>query len=69
MPDLADFITTEEAAKLLQYHVEHVRRMLREGDIKGAKIGKDWLVLRTSVEEYISTYRDLNKYDPRRGRH
>ena len=52
MPDLRDFVTTEEAARMLEFHVEHVRRLLREGDLQGEKIGTAWLVLKKSVEEY-----------------
>ena len=37
MPDLRDFITTEDAARMLNFHVEHVRRLLREGDPRGKK--------------------------------
>ncbi|HOY51436.1 MAG TPA: helix-turn-helix domain-containing protein [Prolixibacteraceae bacterium] len=66
MPDLRDFITPEEAARMLGFHVEHVRRLLREGDLKGEKIGKAWLVLRKSVEDYISFTKGMNKYDPNR---
>ena len=69
MPDLRDFITTEDAARMLNFHVEHVRRLLREGDLKGEKIGTTWLVLRKSVEEYIKETEGMNKFDPRRARH
>jgi excisionase family DNA binding protein len=69
VPDLRDFITTEDAASMLQFHVEHVRRLLREGDLKGEKIGTAWLVLKTSVDEYIQDTKGLNKFDPRRARH
>ncbi len=67
MPDLADYITTQEAAKKLGYHVVHVRRMLREGDLQGIKVGYIWLVYKPSVEEYIQKNAGLDKYDPRRG--
>ena len=69
MPDLRDFVTTEEAARILQFHVEHVRRLLREGDLKGEKIGTAWLVLKKSVEDYIKETEGMNKFDPRRARH
>jgi len=68
MPDLRDFVTTEEAARILQFHVEHVRRLLREGDLKGEKIGTAWLVLKKSVEKYIKETEGMNKFDPRRAR-
>ncbi len=69
MPDLRDFITTEDAADMLKFHVEHVRRLLREGDLKGEKIGTAWLVLKKSVDEYIKETEGLNKFDPRRAKH
>jgi excisionase family DNA binding protein len=53
MPNLADYMTTQEAAEKLGYHVVHVRRMLREGDLKGQKVGYMWFVHKPSVEEYI----------------
>jgi len=68
MPDLRDFVTTEEAARILEFHVEHVRRLLREGDLQGEKIGSAWLVLKKSVEEYVEKNKELSKFDPRRGR-
>ena len=46
MPDLTDYMTTQEAAELLGYHVENVRRMLRDEELDGVKWGKSWFVLR-----------------------
>jgi len=64
--DIAEYISTEDAAEMLGYHVEHVRRMIREGDLTSAKVGRSWLVLRRSVEDYLIFNRPLNKYDPKR---
>jgi len=36
MPDLRDFVTTEEAARILQFHVEHVRRRLPRALVCGS---------------------------------
>ena len=66
MPDLSEFVTTEEAAKMLQFHVEHVRRMLREGNLQGIRMGRTWLVLKKSVLGYMEATEGLNKFDPRR---
>lgn len=67
MPDLTDYMTTNEAAEQLGYHVEHVRRMIREGDIKGQKVGNMWFVFKPSVSEYKEKTAGLGKFDPRRG--
>ncbi|MFC1910967.1 helix-turn-helix domain-containing protein [Chloroflexota bacterium] len=37
--------TVEEAAKLLNLDVSQVRHLLRSGEIKGKKWGRDWMVL------------------------
>lgn len=68
MPDLNDYVTTEEASKILAFHIEHIRRMLREGDLEGLKVGKTWLVLRASIQRYQEFTKDMGKYDPKRGR-
>jgi len=67
MPDLAEFMTTEEAAVKLRFHVVHIRLMLREGKLRGRKIGSTWLVERKSVDEYLKATAGMDKRDPRRG--
>jgi excisionase family DNA binding protein len=68
MPDLNDFISTEEAAEKLAYHVEHVRRMMREGSIQGLKIGRTWLVRREALDSYMKRTASMAKHDPRRNK-
>lgn len=68
MPDIAEFMTTEEAAKKLGFHVIYIRRMVREGKLKGMKVGPTWLISRRSVDEYKQKNEGLDKFDPRRGR-
>ena len=68
MPDLNEFISTEEAAEKLKYHVEHVRRMMREGSIEGVKIGRTWLVRRAALDGYMKRTASMAKHDPRRNK-
>jgi excisionase family DNA binding protein len=68
MPDLNEFISTEEAAEKLEYHVEHVRRMMREGSIAGLKIGRTWLVRREALDSYMKRTASMAKHDPRRNK-
>ncbi|MDD5466921.1 MAG: helix-turn-helix domain-containing protein [Anaerolineales bacterium] len=68
MPDLNEFISTEEAAEKLKYHVEHVRRMMREGSIAGLKIGRTWLVKREALDSYMKRTAKMAKHDPRRNK-
>jgi excisionase family DNA binding protein len=66
MPDLKEYIQTTEAAAQLNYHVEHVRRMMREGSLVGIKIGRTWLVQKKSLDEYVARMASMSKHVPRR---
>jgi excisionase family DNA binding protein len=68
MPDLNEFVSTEEAAEKLKYHVEHVRKMMREGSIAGLKIGRTWLVKREALDSYLKRTAKMAKHDPRRNK-
>ncbi|HMS00285.1 MAG TPA: helix-turn-helix domain-containing protein [Anaerolineales bacterium] len=65
MPDLNHFVTVTTAAKSLKFHPETVRRLVRDGILTGQKWGKEWLVLKSSVEDYIKKTGD-NKHNSRR---
>ena len=67
MPDLKDHITTEEAAQALGFHVDHIRRMRRQGDLIGRRVGQMWFISKKSIEEYKKRTFGLGKFDPRRG--
>ena len=67
MPDLTDYVTTQEAAEQLGYHIVHVRRMLREGDLQGQKVGYMWFIAKKSIDQYIEKTAGMEKFDPRRG--
>jgi excisionase family DNA binding protein len=49
-----EYVTTSEASETLGYTIQHTRRLLREGRLQGAKIGRDWLILRESVAVYVT---------------
>jgi excisionase family DNA binding protein len=66
MPDLAEFMTVQEVALKLGFHVNHIRRMRREGDLEGIKFGPTWLITKKSVNEYLKQTAGLEKFDPRR---
>ena len=65
MPDLDLFMTVTAAAKLLGFHPETVRRLVRDGTLEGTKWNRDWLVLKASVEKYLKEIGD-NKFNSRR---
>ena len=66
MPDLAEFMTTQEAAEKLGFHVKRVPTMVKNKTLEGIRFGRVWLVSRKSVQEYLEKTKGMSKNDPRR---
>jgi excisionase family DNA binding protein len=66
MPDLAEFMTTQEAAEKLGFHVKRIPTMVRNKTLQGVRFGRAWLVSRKSVQEYLEKTKGMSKNDPRR---
>lgn len=64
---MPDYITTEEAAEILGYHIERIREMARAGILHADKKGRTWWVYRDSVVTYKEAVRGKSKHDPTRG--
>jgi excisionase family DNA binding protein len=54
------FISSSEAAHRLGYTVQHIRRLIKQGDLKGAKIGRDWVVEAPSVDGLLLRRENLD---------
>jgi len=48
-----EWITIQEASQQSGYHSEHVRRLIRAGELKARKVVIVWLVNRTSLQAYL----------------
>jgi excisionase family DNA binding protein len=48
-----DWITTAEAVALSEYHPDHLRRLIRAGEVEARKFGHVWQVSRTSLLAYL----------------
>lgn len=66
MPDLNEFMTTQEAAEKLGFHVKTIPSMMRDKELEGMRFGRAWLVSKKSVQEYLSKTKGMSKNDPRR---
>ncbi len=53
MGALGDWLTTQEAAELAEYHLNHIRRLIRVKEIEAKKWGRDWMVSRESLLAYL----------------
>ena len=68
---MTDWITTDEAIDIgvsqyhQQYHIESLRRLLRDGAVIGEKFGRTWKVSKSSWVSYLETA--LGNSDKRRG--
>lgn len=63
-------LTTEEAAHILGLSPFTIRRLLREGELPGKKVGKrQWRIQRVDLDEYLSTSGSANtSHQPQQSR-
>ena len=47
-------LTIAEAATMLGYTRQHTRLLIREGKLRGTKVGRDWVVWESHVREFIA---------------
>ena len=47
------WLTTPEARELTGYHINHIRRLVKTGRVKGRKVARDWLVSRADLLAYV----------------
>ena len=66
MPDLDEFMTTQEAAEKLGFHVKRVPTMVKNKTLEGVRFGRAWLISRKSVQDYLQKTKGMSKNDPRR---
>lgn len=66
MPDLAEFMTTQEASKKLGFTIRAVNRLVATKKLNGIRVGRMYLISRESVKDYLNKTRDMSKNDPRR---
>jgi excisionase family DNA binding protein len=61
-----EFMTTAEAAEILGLHPASISRLVKQGKIEGERFGRDWMVSKRSVEDYLKRFGDLQKHSPKR---
>jgi len=56
-------LTPDETARILKVSPQTVRRWLRDGSIKGTKVGggKLWRISQTTIESYLEAGNQQNK--------
>jgi excisionase family DNA binding protein len=54
MEELPGFLSTRQAGERVGMHYSQIRKLLRDGKLKGIKVGHDWVVEVASLEHYIA---------------
>jgi hypothetical protein len=68
MVEFEDYLTSREAAEILDLTPEGLRRKARLGQLDATKRGGVWWFVRESVEQYAATVEGKSRHDPTRGR-
>ena len=55
---LDHFITTSDAASLLDLHPETIKRFCRQGRLNGHKINNGWIIPRDEIDRFAETYQE-----------
>lgn len=53
-----EILDLEEVAKILKIGNTHTYRILRSGELRGYKEGKNWKIPRVALEEYVKEKMD-----------
>lgn len=53
-PKLDDLIPLSKAAELSGLTHDHLRRIVREGELWGTRIGRNWVTTEKAVREYLA---------------
>lgn len=56
-----EWFSVEELSRILNLHIKTVQRFIRDGQIKGTKFGRNWMVHRDELRNY--THAELAKPD------
>ena len=55
---IRDVLTAVEAASTLNLHPETVKRFCRIGKLYGEKVNGGWLISKTELDSFASTYQE-----------
>jgi len=56
--DQQDLVSVADAARRLDRSTEQVRRYLREGRLRGRRVGGQWFIERSALMTFLGTLRD-----------
>lgn len=66
MPNLNQFLTTQDAAKKLGFSTTSIRNLIYQQKLRAVRIGRTVLIEKRSFMAYRKRTRGMKKHDPRR---
>jgi excisionase family DNA binding protein len=64
--NIADYMTVQEFARKFDYHPEHVRRLIRNGELEAVKL-KRWRISPEAVERFVESRSVVKKWPKEQG--
>lgn len=55
-PSLEELISLAKAAEMSGLSHSHLRLLIRQGEVWGKKVGRDWLTTTQAVNEYLARH-------------
>ena len=65
MATLPHFYTADEVAERLNMHVKTIRRYIRDGRLRAKRIGKEYRITRTDLDEFAGSSQPVETAVPR----
>lgn len=65
----ANYMTSTEAAKILGFTSDHVRKLIYQGKIKGEKLGRNWIIEKRYLDKIHRQRFPRNKEIDENGSH
>jgi hypothetical protein len=56
MATLDEFLPTAKAASVLELHPQTIKRLCRLGKLNGQKLNGGWVISKTELDSFASTY-------------
>ena len=56
--------TTNRLAKAADVNPSSIRRLLAAGKLKGAKLGRDWIIPDDEAQRYLDARRNRGRFSP-----
>lgn len=49
--NLADYVSSTEAAHIVGFSCDYIRKLLNDGTLKGEKVGRNWVIKRIQLKK------------------